>query len=86
MVTKNGTIFDESMRITGIGARKVIVFTYFRFHPSTRVMGKRSFLTRSAFLKRCVFGHRFHWIRVKGRPNRKKISVFKTKLTPVNGA
>ena len=37
MVTKNGTIFDGSMRIIGIWARNVIVFTYFRFHPSTRV-------------------------------------------------
>ena len=33
-----------------------------------------------AFLKRCVFGDRFHRMRVDGRPNRsRKISVFKQK-------
>ena len=41
------------MRIAGIWARNVIVFTYFRFHPSTRVVctGQRSFLKCPVFLK-----------------------------------
>ena len=44
-----------------------------RFRPSTR---RRV----AAFLKRCVFGDRFHRMRVDGRPNRsQKISVFKQK-------
>ena len=39
------------------------------------------------FLKRCVFGDRFHRKRVGGRPNRsKKISVFKQKRIRVDGA
>ena len=39
------------------------------------------------FLKRCVFGDRFHRKRVDGRPNRrKKISVFKQKRIRVDGA
>ena len=39
------------------------------------------------FLKRCVFGDRFHRKRVDGRPNRsKKISVFKQKRIGVDGA
>ena len=71
MVTKNGTIFDRSMRITGIWARNVIVFTYFRFHPSIRIQ-ETEFSKMSSVLKRCVFGDRFQWIHVKGRPNWKK--------------
>ena len=39
-----------------------------------------------AFLKRCVFVDRFQRIRVDGRPNRRKISVFKQKRLLVDGA
>ena len=37
-----------------------------------------------AFLKRCAFGDRFHWIRVDGRSNW-KLSVFKQKRIRVDG-
>ena len=61
----------------------IIVFENLRFRPSTskRKAGvfKKSLLWR-AFLKRYVFGDRFHLIRVDGRPNwRKKNIGFQTK-------
>ena len=50
-----------------------------RFRPSSRKrvasVYQKSSLWR-AFFKRCVFGDRFHLMRVDGRPNwRKKIAV-----------
>lgn len=38
------------------------------------------------FLKRCVFGDRFHRIRVDGWPNRRKKTLFQTKTIRVDGA
>ena len=63
---------------TCIWARDAIVFkNLFSFiHSCT---AKRHFQKSPlwrAFLKRCVFGDRFHRIRVDGRPNRRKTSPF----------
>ena len=50
----------------------IIVFENLRFRPSA---GKREAARfqksplRREFLKRCVFGDRFHWVRVDGRQN-----------------
>ena len=52
-------------------------FENLRFRPSRRIREGR--VTQRTFLKRCVFGDRFHWIRVDGRPNRKKKPPFPNK-------
>ena len=54
------------------------------FRPSWRIREAR--VSENVF-ERCVFVDRFHWIRVDGRPNRKKkTSVFKRKRIHVDGA
>ena len=54
------------------------------FRPFWRIRKAR--VSENVF-ERCVFVDRFHWIRVDGRPNRKKkTSVFKRKRIHVDGA
>ena len=67
------------------------IFKNLRLYPSRRVQQNGVFknLHRSgAFLKRYVFGDRFHRVRVDGRPNRRKknrinLGVWETAHSPL---
>ena len=79
---KNGSVQSliGACTFTGLQQRDVdvIVFTKPLFSPIHMSTAKRRFQNFS-LSKRYAFGDRFQWIRVDGRPNRRKKSPFLSK-------
>ena len=84
---KNGEFFFPSKKsalgafaLSGIQQLYVIFLKKnLCFHPFTRVRNFQNSSLWRAFLKRCVFGDCFHWIRADDRPSRKNKSLISNK-------